>query len=108
LENFTNRSYRGKKVNTANVSDMKLVNETKKKMGAKPVIVCVKVSKPMVFSEIEKSSSAILMHTGVQDQALMEIRDMKPYTDTVGNSYDFAFGLDWSGVINDARVMKYK
>jgi beta-glucosidase len=26
----------------------------------------------------------------------------------VGNSYDFAFGLDWSGVINDARVMKYK
>ena len=138
LENFTNRSYRGKKVTTANVSDMKLVNETKNKMRAKPVIVCVKVSKPMVFSEIEKSSSAILMHTGVQDQALMEIisggfepsallpfqmpsnmmtveaqfedvpRDMKPYTDAVGNSYDFAFGLDWSGVINDARVMEYK
>jgi beta-glucosidase len=138
LEDFTNRSYKDKTVKTVNSSDMDLVNETKLKMGDKPVIVIVKVSKPMVFSEIEKSASAILIHMGVQDQALMELitgktepsgllpfqmpadmltveaqfedvpRDMTSYTDTEGNTYDFAFGLNWSGVIEDARVKKYK
>ena len=122
LEDFTNRSYKGKSVKTINTTDMQLVNETKKKMGDKPVIVSVKVSKPMVFSEIEKSASSILIHMGVQDQALMEIitgaaepsallpfqmpadmltveaqfedvpRDMQPYIDSEGNSYDFLLG----------------
>ena len=27
--------------------------------------------------------------------------------DADGNAYDFAFGLNWSGVINDERVQKY-
>jgi beta-glucosidase len=35
-------------------------------------------------------------------------RDMECYVDADGNAYDFAFGLNWSGVINDARVNKYK
>ena len=117
---------------------MQLVNDTKAKMGNKPVIVSVKVAKPMVFSEIEESAAAILVHMGVQDQALMEIitgavepsgllpfqmpadmltveaqfedvpRDMTPYTDSQGNTYDFAFGLNWKGVIDDERVKKYK
>lgn len=138
LEDFTNRSYKGKTVKSVNSGDMDLVNNTKKQMGNKPVIVVVKVSKPMIFSEIEKSASAILVHMGIMDQALMEIisgafepsgllpfqmpadmltveaqyedvpRDMTPYTDSEGNAYDFAFGLNWSGVINDARVAKYK
>lgn len=38
-EDFTNRSYRGKSVKTANKSDLLLVEATKQKMGAKPVIV---------------------------------------------------------------------
>ena len=138
LEDFTNRSYKGKTVSTNNTRDMQLVNDTKAKMGNKPVIVSVKVAKPMVFSEIEESASAILIHMGVQDQALMEIisgaaepsallpfqmpadmltveaqfedvpRDMKPYTDADGNTYDFAFGLNWNGVIQDERVTAYK
>lgn len=138
LEDFTNRTYKGKSVKTINTSDMQLVNDTKAKMGEKPVIVSVKVGKPMIFSEIEGSASAILVHMGVQDQALMEIitgaaepsallpfqmpadmltveaqfedvpRDMKPYTDTDGNSYDFAYGLNWNGVIEDERVSAYK
>ncbi|WP_410477206.1 glycoside hydrolase family 3 N-terminal domain-containing protein [Maribacter sp. Hel_I_7] len=138
LEDFTNRSYKGKSVKTINTTDMQLVNETKKKMGDKHVIVSVKVSKPMVFSEIEKSASSILIHMGVQDQALMEIitgaaepsallpfqmpadmltveaqfedvpRDMQPYIDSEGNSYDFAYGLNWNGVIADERVKAYK
>lgn len=138
LEDFINRTYQGKTVKTNNTTDMKLVNETKAKMGDKPVIVIVHVSKPMIFSEIESSASSILVHMGVQDQALMEIisgaiepsallpfqmpadmttvekqfedvpRDMKPYVDSDGNIYDFAFGLNWNGVISDERVAAYK
>ncbi|MEH6511575.1 MAG: glycoside hydrolase family 3 N-terminal domain-containing protein [Maribacter arcticus] len=138
LEDFTNRTYKGKTVNTINTTDMQLVNDTKTKMGDKPVIVSVKVGKPMIFSEIEGSAAAIVVHMGVQDQALMEIitgavepsallpfqmpadmltveaqfedvpRDMKPYIDADGNTYDFAYGLNWSGVIDDSRVKKYK
>lgn len=138
LENFTNRTYKNKTVKTVNTTDMDLVNDTKAKMGDKPVVVVIQVSKPMVFSEIEKNAAAILVHMGVQDQALMEIisgkvepsallpfqmpadmatvekqfedvpRDMTPYKDSEGNVYDFAYGLNWSGVINDARVEKYK
>jgi len=138
FENFTNRSYKGKITAASNLQEMKTVNETKVKMGAKPVVVVVRVSNPMVFSEIEKSANAILIQMGVQDQAIMDIltgvaepsallpfqmpvdmktveeqfedvpRDMKCYTDSDGNSYDFAFGMNWSGVINDARVSKYK
>jgi len=33
---------------------------------------------------------------------------MKCYTDADGNTYDFAFGMSWQGVINDARVTKYR
>jgi len=138
LENFTNRSYKGKTTASRNTYDMTMVNETRSKMGDRPVIVIVNVSKPMIFSEIEESASAILVHMGVQDQALMDIitgkaepsallpfqmpldmktveaqfedvpRDMKPYVDSEGHTYDFAFGLNWKGVINDERVAKYK
>lgn len=138
LEDFTNRSYKNKSVVTSNISDMNLVIETKAKMGSKPVVVMINISKPMIFSEIEKSAAAILVHMGVQDEALMQIltgkaepsallpfqmpadmntvelqfedvpRDMSPYIDSEGNSYDFAFGLDWNGVIDDARVKKYR
>ena len=35
-------------------------------------------------------------------------RDMECHVDTEGNVYDFAYGLNWSGVINDERVETYK
>ena len=35
-------------------------------------------------------------------------RDMDCYVDSEGNSYDFAFGLNWSGVIDDERTKAYK
>ncbi|MBD0776930.1 glycoside hydrolase family 3 C-terminal domain-containing protein [Maribacter sp. ANRC-HE7] len=138
FEDFKNRSFKGKTVKTRNATDMTLVNETKSKMGDKPVVVIAHISKPMVFSEIENSASAILIHMGVQDQAIMEIvsgafepsallpfqmpsdmatvekqfedvpRDMTPYSDADGNTYDFAFGLNWSGQIDDERIAKYK
>jgi beta-glucosidase len=138
FEDFTNRTYRNKSITASNYPDLDMVLKTKKEMGDKKVIVLVNVSKPMVFSEFESAADAILVHMGVQDQALMELltgaaepsgllpfqmpmnmqtveeqmedvpRDMTPYTDSEGNVYDFAFGLNWSGVISDARVSKYK
>ena len=138
LEGFTNRSYQGKSTTTDNATDMALVQDTRYQMGSKPIIVVAYCANPMVFSEIEGNSDAILVHMGVQDQALMEIiagdvepsgllpfqmpanmatveqqfedtpRDMIPYQDREGNTYDFAFGMNWKGVINDGRVAKYK
>jgi beta-glucosidase len=34
-------------------------------------------------------------------------RDMECFVDNEGNAYDFAFGLNWSGVIQDDRTAKY-
>jgi beta-glucosidase len=34
-------------------------------------------------------------------------RDMECHVDSDGNTYDFAFGLNWSGVIKDGRTAKY-
>ena len=138
FENFTNRSYIGKTVTASNTTDMKTVIETHLQMKGKPVIVVANLSNPMVFSEIEPQSNAILAHFQVQDQAIFDIltgvaepsallpmqmpadmqtveqqyedvpHDMKVYTDTQGNRYDFGFGLNWNGVINDDRVKRYK
>ena len=137
LESFFNRSYKGKTVKTANRDDMVLVQETRRKMGGKPVIVVLEVGKPVVLSEIEPYADAILVSFEVQNQAIMELisgkhepsalmpmqlpkdmrtveeqfedvaHDMECYTDADGNTYDFAFGMDWSGVIHDERVSKY-
>jgi beta-glucosidase len=34
-------------------------------------------------------------------------RDMKCHVDSDGNTYDFAFGMNWSGLIKDDRTAKY-
>ena len=34
-------------------------------------------------------------------------RDLECYKDANGNTYDFTFGMNWSGVISDARTQKY-
>lgn len=137
-EDFTNRSYRGKTVTAYNSTDADLVKSTRQQMGNKPVILSVKCFKPCVLAEVEPSADAIVVDFETQAQAVMDIisgkaepsgllpmqfpadmltveaqkedvpRDMTPYTDTLGHKYDFAFGLNWSGVINDARVNKYK
>jgi len=138
LENFTNRTYKNKSAAIQNSGDLKLVLETRKAMKGKPVIVVVDVSKPLIFSEFEKEIPAILCTFSIQDQSLMDIlsgaaepsgllpfqmpADMKTvekqqedvpfdmicHTDSEGNVYDFGFGLNWSGVINDARTAKYQ
>jgi beta-glucosidase len=116
---------------------MAMVLDARKVMKNKPVIVVVNVSKPMVFSEIEKEANAILVTFDVQDQAIFDILtgvtepsgllpcqmpvdmktvetqkedipfDMACHVDSEGNTYDFGFGLNWSGVIKDTRTEKY-
>jgi beta-glucosidase len=46
------------------------------------------------------------MHT-VETQLEDVAHDMECYTDADGHIYDFAFGLNWHGIIRDARVKKY-
>ncbi|MBQ6038556.1 MAG: glycoside hydrolase family 3 C-terminal domain-containing protein [Bacteroidaceae bacterium] len=138
LENFTNRTYKGKSVKTSNKDDLKMVTDTKAKMGKKPVIVVLNTGKPVIPAEFEGKADAILVSFGVQNQAIFDIisgkaepsgllpmqmpanmktveeqnedvpRDMVCYKDADGNTYDYAFGMNWSGVINDARVAAYK
>ena len=137
-ENFINRSYRGKTVKTSNKDDMTLVINTKKAMGDKPVIVLMTLSRPAVLSEIEPYADALLIGFGTSAQPFLDIingtyepsgllpcqmpkdmdtverqaedkpRDMQPFVDSDGHTYDFAFGMKWGGVINDSRVKKYK
>lgn len=103
-----------------------------------PVITVVHALSPMIFAEIEPLTDAILVGYGVSDAAYFDIvtgkaepngllpmqqprdmitveeqkedvpRDMIAYTDSEGNTYDFAFGMNWRGVINDSRTAKYK
>lgn len=137
-EKTTNRSYRGKTIRTENSADMALVAGTREAMGEKPVVVVLPCQKPVVMGEFESYADAILVSFGVEPQAYLDIisgryepsgllpvqfpadmttvelqcedspRDMKCYTDSDGNSYDFAFGMNWNGVIDDERVKKYR
>lgn len=138
FEPFTNRSYKNKSVTTYNKTDLDLVVDTKRQMGEKPVIVSVCTRKPFVPKEIEPFADAILINFDTQAQCILDIvkgnfepsgllpvqmpadmetvehqledvpLDMIPYKDADGHLYDFAFGLNWSGVIKDARTDKYK
>jgi beta-glucosidase len=138
MEKTTNRSYRGKTIKTENSSDVDLVKQTREAMGDKPLVVILPCQKPVVMGEFEKYADAILISFGVEPQAYLDIicglyeptgllpvqfpadmktveeqfedrpRDVRCYTDSEGNVYDFAYGLNWSGVIDDERVKKYR
>ena len=138
LEKFTNRSYKNKTSTAINTSDLVMVTDTYAKMKGKPVIVTVMMNNPTVFGEFEDKANALLVQFGVQDQAVLEILtgsrepsgllplqmpadmhevemqaedlplDMKCYKDTQGHVYEFGFGMNWKGVINDERITKYR
>ena len=131
------RYYGGKTVKVSNSSSLDLVLETAERTGDLPVVVYVSISNPMCFFEFEPEVEGIVAGFGVCMDAVMEVlsgqyepngllplqmpagmttveqqyedvpRDMECHVDTEGNTYDFAFGLNWDGVINDERVAKY-
>ena len=132
-----NRSYKGKSASTCYEPHLDMVLDTKKAMGNKPVIVFIKMANPAVVSEFEGAADAILTDFNVNPRSLMDIVsgktepsallpftipkdmdtverhnedmpfDMEPYEDECGSLYNFAFGLNWNGIINDERTRKY-
>lgn len=137
-EESTNRSYQGRSVKTVNKGDMDLVIQTKRSMGDKPVVVAINVLNPPVLSEIEPYADALFLLFDVQHQTVLDMmagkeepsallpfqmpadmrtveeqaedtpRDMRCYQDADNHVYDYAYGLNWQGVIDDERVKKYK
>lgn len=135
---ITDRTYKNKTVTVANTMDLRTILDTKEMMNGKPVIVSVTASKPMIFNEFEKQVNGIVVNFGVSTQAVLDIIsgksepsgllpvqmpanmetvekqfedvpfDMVSHKDTEGNVYDFAFGLNWKGVIKDTRTETYK
>ena len=132
-----NRSYVGKSTTAANASELTFVQEMSEASGDVPLVLCVSADRPMIFSEVEPLADAILIgfNAGGDDylnllagktepSALLPLqmpanmdtveanqedvpRDLECYVDSEGNEYDFAFGLNWSGVIDDDRVKTY-
>lgn len=133
-----NRSYKNKSAQAKNSTDLEMVLKTKKAMKDKPVIVVLRMTNPTVVAEFEKEIDALLVNFRVQDQAILDLIsgafepsgllpmqipadmitvetqkedvpfDMKAHVDSEGKMYDFAFGLNWSGTIQDSRTEKYK
>lgn len=103
-----------------------------------PVVVAMKSTNPVIMGEFEAQVDAIVVGFSVSDKAFFEVilgghepqgllpmqfpkdmdtveaqledvgQDMIPYTDAEGNHYDFAYGLNYDGVISDQRTAKYK
>ncbi|MFH6993927.1 glycoside hydrolase family 3 N-terminal domain-containing protein [Flavobacterium sp. FlaQc-48] len=135
---ITDRTYKNKTVTVANTMDLRTILDTKDMMKGKPVIVSVTASKPMIFNEFESKVDGIVLNFGVATQAVLDIIsgkaepsgllpvqmpanmetvekqfedvpfDMVSHKDSEGNVYDFAYGLNWKGVIKDARTETYK
>lgn len=132
------RNYYGKTNRCSNEADLDIVLETRKAMQDRPVIVSLKCKNPTVVAEFEPYADAILVDFQVQAQAVLELisgkrepsallpfqmpadmrtveeqkedvaHDMRCYVDSEGHCYDFAFGMNFHGVIEDERVRKYR
>lgn len=128
-----NRSYFG---NTSRISNESALDAFERALDAVeasgrdiPVITVLKAINPIIPTEFEASSDAIIAGFGTSDQALFDValglyepqgrlpiqfpanmdtveaqledvaKDVTPYTDANGNAYDYGFGLNYSGVI---------
>src|SRR5690606_33321227 len=91
-----------------------------------------------IVQEFEDQIDALLVNFGVQDQAIMDIisgniepsgllpmqlpanmttveeqfedvpHDMEAHIDECGHAYQFTFGLNWNGIIQDERIKRYE
>ena len=133
----TSRVYAGKTVTTGNERDLDLILHTRQAVGNIPLAVYVNASNPMCFYEFEPAADAILLGFSAGEDAALEVLagryepggllpcqmpadmqtvetqfedvpfDMDCHVDTDGHAYDYAYGLNWSGVIRDWRTEKY-
>lgn len=130
-----NNSYYGKTSNPTNEGDLDLILSAAE--NCEHVIVAVNTSHPFIVNEFEDKVDAILLYFDVSEEAVLDIvtgqfepsgllpfqmpanmetvemqeedvpRDMECHVDSEGNVYDFAYGMNWDGVIHDERVEKY-
>lgn len=137
-DEIINRSTYNKTNTCSNEADLDIILETRALMKDKPVIVSMNCNNPTVMKEFESSVDAILLDFNVQKQAIFELVcgniepsgllpfqipsdmntvetqfedvsfDMECHRDEENHIYDFAFGMNYSGVIEDERVKKYK
>lgn len=135
---YLNRSYRNAKMTATNFAAYKTLLDTKEAMGDKPVVVVLNMDNPPAFAELDALAAAALVRFASSDNAVLDIlsgkaepsgllpiqipasmaaverqledlpRDLACYVDQDGNTYDFAFGLNWKGPIADGRVAKYR
>ncbi|HZK05909.1 MAG TPA: glycoside hydrolase family 3 N-terminal domain-containing protein [Actinomycetaceae bacterium] len=130
-----NRSYYGNTSRIANEADLDAFERAVAAVEASgkdiPVITVVKAINPVIPTEFEADSDAIIVGFGTSDQALIEValglyepsgqlpiqfpagmdtveaqfedvaKDMTPYTDANGNVYDYGFGLNYAGPITN-------
>ena len=128
-----NRSYFGKTTtvsNEANLDSFERAVKAVKDSGKDiPIISVLKAGNPIVPTEFEKDSDAIVVGFDISDEALIEVAlglhdgtgrlpiafpasmaaiedsledvsgDIDPYKDSEGNTYDFGFGLSCNGPI---------
>ena len=126
-EDFTDRSYRGKTNTCWNESDLDNILACRAAMGAKPVIVVETLRNPMVVSEFERETDALVAEFGVSREAVLDVLfgraapqgrlpvqlprdmatveaqsedralDMEPHVDETGRAYDYGFGIGFDG-----------
>lgn len=102
-----------------------------------PIVVSMNASGPAIMAEFEDKVDAIVVGFSVSDKAIYDViegnheprgllpmqfpanmdtveanyedvaLDLDCYVDSQGNTYDFAYGLNWTGVISDERVKQY-
>ena len=136
IKTVENRSYFGKTVTASNESDLdKVLNIAAK--AEHTVVVVSASGPMIFSEFEDKVDAIIMNFGGISDEVILEIvagktepsgllpiqmpanmdtvemqyedvpRDMECHVDSEGNTYDFSFGLDWDGVIQDERVTKY-
>ncbi|MDO4259850.1 MAG: glycoside hydrolase family 3 N-terminal domain-containing protein [Actinomycetaceae bacterium] len=126
-----NRSYFGKTSHISNEADLDAFERATKAVEASgkkiPVVTVLKASNPVIPTEFEAKSDALLVGFGTADEALIQValgqhspagrlpiqfpadmntveankedvpKDVTPYKDSAGNVYDFGFGLGADG-----------
>ena len=136
IKTTENRSYFGKTVTASNADELDKIEYVTSVCDNVVVLINASKPMIFSEFE-DKVDAILMTFGGVSDEALCEViagkfepqgllpiqmpanmdtvemqyedvpRDMECHVDSEGNTYDFAFGMNWSGVINDERVAKY-
>ena len=131
------RYYGGKSSLTNRQSVIDDLAALRARVGEMPIVLYLQLSNPAVLAEIEPYADAIVIGFAISQNAALEVIsgscepggllpcqlpanmatveqqmedvafDMECYVDSEGHAYDYAFGMNWSGVISDWRTETY-